>query len=226
MNWEEHAYFNSTVRGEGKMLDGWPGHIPFGELCRIRGGAKPFRELLALWNAGTLRWRDVTPEDLHNATLDRRSVLPSTPVSPRPRDTTALHTDAQWVVGTLTMHLTTPAVIRRKTPPPDARMDDDSTRPKKRRRQQQKPAGDNADPGPSAKRHRRDRPPTDEPSTLRLRLGQRSNNNTVRVRRFRNTKNGVKTPQWIHDDDSAPGGYIVLPKELGLALEEGRAVLD
>lgn len=225
MNWEEHAYVDVTVCGDGKMLDGWPGHIPFGELCRIRGGAKPFRELLTLWNAGTLRWRDVTPEDLRKAALDHRSVLPSSPVPPRPRGTSALHTGTQWVVGTLTMHVTTPAAIRCKTPPPDARTDGDSMHPKKRR-YQKKPADDKANPEPPAKRHRHDRPPTDEPSTLRLRLGQRSDNNTVRVRRFRNTKTGVKTPQWIHEDDTVPGGYVVLPRELGLALEEGRAVLE
>ncbi|TFK80291.1 hypothetical protein K466DRAFT_559226 [Polyporus arcularius HHB13444] len=225
MHWEEYGYVDCMVCGEGKMLEGWPGHIPFGELCRIRGGAAPFRELLALWSAGILRWRDATAEDLRKAELDHRSVLPSTPVPPRPRGRSAPHTDAQWIVGTLTMHVATPAAIRCKSPPPDARTDDESVRPKKRRRQK-KPADDNAVPGPSAKRHRRDRPPTDTPSTLRFRLGQRSNNNTAPVRRFCNVKNGVKTPQWILEDDSAPGGYIVLPNELGLALEEGRAVLE
>ncbi|KAI0694950.1 hypothetical protein C8T65DRAFT_698894 [Cerioporus squamosus] len=120
------------------------------------------------------------------------------------------------------MHVTTPAVIRCETPPPDGRTDNDSVRPKKRCRHK-KLVDDSTVSGPSAKR---DRPSTDKPSTLRLRLGQRSDNNTVRVRHFRNVKNGVKTPQRIHDDDSAPGGYIVLPKELGQALEEGRAVLE
>ncbi|RDX47380.1 hypothetical protein OH76DRAFT_1311099, partial [Lentinus brumalis] len=76
MHWEEHGYVDKTVRGEGKMLEGWPGHIQFGELCRIRGGAAPFRELLKLWDSGILRWRDATPDDLRNAERDHRSVLP------------------------------------------------------------------------------------------------------------------------------------------------------
>ncbi len=203
MNWEEHGFVENIVISKGKLLEGWPNHILFGELSRIPGGVQPVEELLALWKDGTLHWRDATPEEVHSARLDHRTVLPSTPVPPRQE--TEPHTDARWVVGTLVMHVSAPGtVVRCPTPPP--------SETKKRRRP------DESGGGRTAKRRHLD-------GSALPRLGQRSDNNTALVRRFRNPKTGVKTSQYLWEDDSAPGGSVPMDRDLGRVLEDGRAVM-
>ena len=57
MHWGERAFVAKIVLGEGKVLDGWPAHVPFGALTRIPGGLRTVLELLARWDAGTMRRR-------------------------------------------------------------------------------------------------------------------------------------------------------------------------
>lgn len=60
---------------------------------------------------------------------------------------------------------------------------------------------------------------------LRMMMGQRSDNNTVRAHRKsahpRGAKKGVKTPQSILDDDAAPRGMIVLDDDLARLFDDG-----
>ena len=220
MYWGERAFVAKIVLGEGKVLDGWPAHVPFGALTRIPGGLRTVLELLARWDAGTMRWRDATPAELRAARLDPRSVLPGTPVPPR-RDVEA-HKDARWVVGTLVMHVSAPGTI---VPSPAVPSESESEFGSKKRRRR-------ADSGGRAAKRRQVEEsspsqawePSSSPSQV-PRLGQRADNNTVRVRRFRNPKPGVKTAQYIWEDDGAPGGSVPMDRDVGRVLEDGRAVM-
>ncbi len=209
MHWGGGDFVENIVLREKRLLVGWPAHILFGELCRIPGGLAPMRELLDRWEAGTLRWRDATPEELHTARRDPRSVLPNTPLPPRRRPSPP-PVEGMWMVGTLTMiacNLDT--VVRCKMPQSDAVPDstaEDGPRPAKRRRVEE-PAveADTAEP----------------PLT-----GQRRDINSVRVRRFRNRINGAQTSRYVLDVPSAPGGFVPLDDDLGWALERGSIVVS
>ena len=56
---------------------GWPEHIPFKDLNRIKGGVRPLKELQSLVKRGALRLVPATAEDRQNAEHDPESVIPN-----------------------------------------------------------------------------------------------------------------------------------------------------
>ncbi|RDX52268.1 hypothetical protein OH76DRAFT_1319792, partial [Lentinus brumalis] len=74
MHWGARTFPKHVVCREGKLLAGWPPHIPFGDLNEIP--REHLEELLRGWEEGTLRWCDATAEDMLRARDDPQSVLP------------------------------------------------------------------------------------------------------------------------------------------------------
>ncbi|KAI0681985.1 hypothetical protein C8T65DRAFT_537571, partial [Cerioporus squamosus] len=67
---------NYIVRGEGRIIAGWPKSTPFGDPSYLPGGERRLRTLLNMWRSGAVRWEKATEDDLCRAVLDPVSVLP------------------------------------------------------------------------------------------------------------------------------------------------------
>lgn len=87
MGWSEKRYALAVVVRCRQNLVGWPwyANIPFANPSDLLGGQPVLRFLLALWNAGILRFEPATDEDVDLARRNARAVLPGTPrVRPPP----------------------------------------------------------------------------------------------------------------------------------------------
>ncbi|TFK79173.1 hypothetical protein K466DRAFT_442699, partial [Polyporus arcularius HHB13444] len=76
MSWSEDDFTSLIVHREGRLVKGWPPHIPFGDPGSIPGGVKTLTTLLEGWRSGEIRFVKATAEDLRRARRDRKSVLP------------------------------------------------------------------------------------------------------------------------------------------------------
>ncbi len=113
MNWGTKRFATYIVRGEGRIIAGWPKTVPFGDPSYLPGGEKRLRELLDMWKSGEIRFEEATEDDLIRAVLDPVSVLPSTPLPPRTPAAQTDRPDAEYVTGQLVMHRTNLSVVAR-----------------------------------------------------------------------------------------------------------------
>ncbi|RDX44258.1 hypothetical protein OH76DRAFT_1409215 [Lentinus brumalis] len=103
MNWSADDFIGLIVHREGRLVEGWPPHIMFGDPGSIPGGIKSLKPLLDGWKSGAIRFVKATTEDLRRARRDRRSVLPSTPVPQRPSVAEKRRASSQFLPGRLVM---------------------------------------------------------------------------------------------------------------------------
>ncbi|KAI1782085.1 hypothetical protein LXA43DRAFT_1069337 [Ganoderma leucocontextum] len=85
MGWSEKRYALAVVVRCGQNLVGWPwyANIPFANPSDLVGGQPVLRFLIALWNAGILRFEPATDEDIDLARRNARAVLPGAPPTRR-----------------------------------------------------------------------------------------------------------------------------------------------
>ncbi|KAM5538962.1 hypothetical protein V8D89_007391 [Ganoderma adspersum] len=81
MGWSEKRYARGVVVRCRQNLVGWPwyANIPFANPSDLLGGQPVLRFLLALWNAGILRFEPASDEDVDLARRNARAVLPGAP---------------------------------------------------------------------------------------------------------------------------------------------------
>ncbi|PIL33140.1 hypothetical protein GSI_04589 [Ganoderma sinense ZZ0214-1] len=87
MGWSKKAYALGVVVRGGHHLRSWPtyANIPFADPSAIPGGQPTMRFLLALWDAGILRFEPATPEEIDLARRNPDAVCPGIPpVRPAP----------------------------------------------------------------------------------------------------------------------------------------------
>ncbi|RDX40216.1 hypothetical protein OH76DRAFT_1490486 [Lentinus brumalis] len=113
MHWAKHRFVKFTVLREHKVVRGWPPHIPFGDLGDIPGGVQTLQMLLEGWQSGAIYFDEATADELRRAVEDPDSVLPSTPLPPRPSGASKPCDDPRFVVGQLAMHPAHPSVVIR-----------------------------------------------------------------------------------------------------------------
>ncbi len=81
MRYSDDGYALGIVKRRRLKLLGWPWYldIPFGNLSHIGGGQTSLAFLLALFNAGVLRFEPATDEEVELAGRNWTAVLPGSP---------------------------------------------------------------------------------------------------------------------------------------------------
>ncbi len=77
MFWTLEDYLDVVCGQYGYKLVGWPQHVTFANLSRIRGGVDRLSHLLRLWETGRMRFVPLTDDEHHLLRTDAERLAPA-----------------------------------------------------------------------------------------------------------------------------------------------------
>ena len=83
MWWNAEDFFTHIASVYGVCLQGWPPHLLFANLSRVRGGIRVMRDLTSRIECGTLKFTVVPPDQLEELTVESAAPGKFVPRPPR-----------------------------------------------------------------------------------------------------------------------------------------------